>query len=64
MKQDMNKEQEKFWKVLSEPWERSCDNCINNQYRELPGGCYDVVGSCNQNVRHTNLNVWEWSGDG
>jgi len=25
----MNKEQEKFWKILSEPYEKSCENCMH-----------------------------------
>lgn len=57
----MNKEQERFWRILHEPSERSCRNCKFNEENYLVRlECDKVVGLCGINGYNAGTIKWVW----
>ena len=59
----MNKEQEKFWKMLSKKYpekeNRSCWNCDNIMCSEVEYPC----NNCHRGPGEKDLTEWKWSGE-
>ena len=52
---------EEFWKALSEPVEKNCDNCkywINNCSLRVGADCAEALSTVSKRIR----SHWEWDG--